>query len=189
MITRENYLQTSIAWLSKHLFEVNGYTVPQVKVSTGLPGGRGGKKAIGQHWSPQASTDQVGSIFISPTIDDTHQVLAVLVHELVHAVVGNEFKHGAVFSKCAKAVGLEGKMTCTTAGEYLTRSLKSLVEAHGTYPHSRLNLADSPIKKQTTRMVKMECPECGYIARTSQKNIEEHGPVQCPCNNEPMEVV
>jgi hypothetical protein len=34
--------------------------------------------------------------------------------------------------------------------------------------------------KQNTRMLKCECPMCGYIARTSQKWIDEVGPPHCP---------
>lgn len=187
MITRENYLQSAILKLQSGVFKRAGITIPEVKVSTGLPGGRGGKKAIGQHWHPGASTDNVGSIFISPVIDETYQVLGTLVHELIHAAIGNENGHNKVFGAAAKLVGLVGKLTSTTAGPELLEFLKVEVVAHiGAYPHSRLNLKENPIKKQTTRMVKMECPECGYIARTSAKNIAEHGPVVCPCNNEPM---
>lgn len=189
MITRENYLQSAIELLSIGLFKRNGLTIPTVKVSTGLPGGRGGKKAIGQHWAPHASIDNVGSIFISPVIDETYLILSVLVHELVHASVGNEFKHGPVFTKAAKSVGLTGKMTATVASNELLDVLRDeVVSKIGVYPHAKLNISLSPIKKQASRMIKMECISCGYIARTSQTNLNDHGPVLCPCNNEPMEV-
>jgi len=157
---------------------------PIVKISVGLPYGRGGKKAIGQHWAPEASDDRKGTIFISPTIDDAIEVLGVLVHELVHAVVGNEAKHGPAFRTVATAVGLEGKMTATVAGAELVKELKAIVERIGEYPHAKLNLAMHPIKKQTTRMIKMECPECEYIARASRKVILELGAAICPgCGN------
>ena len=120
----------------------------------------------------------------SVIVDDINDVLAVLVHELVHAVVGNKAGHGPLFRKCALAVGLEGKMKSTTASPALKLRLNALAETLGVYPHGKLNLSGR--KKQSTRMVKMECPRCGYIARTSQKNIDEHGPVICPCNGEAM---
>lgn len=164
--------------------------MPALRVSVGLPYGRDSKKAIGQHWHPKASDDKLGSIFISPTIVDTVEVLATLVHEMVHGCVGNEAKHNKTFRKCALAVGLEGKMTATNPGKELTEYFKKIImKKIGQYPHSRLNVAiGSPVKKQTTRMVKMQCRDCEYIARTSMTNILSHGPVLCPCNEKPMTV-
>lgn len=185
---RELWLLKAIETHLRKLFKQHGSDLPEVKVSVGLPSGRGSKKAIGQHWSPEASDDRKGTIFISPTIDDSVEVLGVLVHELVHAVVGNKAKHGPVFRAVAVAVGLEGKMTATVPGENLRKVLEGVVERLGKYPHAKLNLEMNPIKKQTTRMIKMECPECGYIARASRKVLSEMGPALCPCNEEAMRV-
>lgn len=181
------------AWLTKainshlvKLFKQSGYTIPPVKVSVGFPGGRGSQKAIGQHWVPEASEDKKGSIFISPVIDDTLEVLGVLVHELVHAAVGNKHGHGPVFKRCALALGLTGNMRSTEIGPKLTKELKKIIRQNGRYPHAKLNLKLAPIKKQTTRMIKMECEECGYIARASRTLILVKGATLCPCNRMPM---
>ncbi|MEX3924422.1 transcription elongation protein SprT [Paraburkholderia sp. BR10936] len=40
--------------------------------------------------------------------------------------------------------------------------------------------ANNKAPKQSTRMIKCECPMCHYIARTSQKWIDEVGPPHCP---------
>ncbi len=183
---RELWLLKAIDTHLAKLFKHNGFTFPEVKVSVGLPYGRGGKKVIGQHWHPDASDDKKGSIFISPTINDSSLVLATLVHELVHASVGNQAKHGPAFRAVATKVGLEGKMTECGAGPALKETLNKIIARMGSYPHAKLNLSMNPIKKQTTRMIKMECPECGYIARASRKLILESGPTLCPCNKEPM---
>ena len=126
-MTREEWLQKAITLVSAHKFKPNGYAVPKLRVSVGLPYGRGSKKAIGQHWHPKASDDKIGSIFISPTINDSIEVLATLVHEVVHGAVGNEAKHGPIFKKCALAVGLEGKMQATTASEELKKYFKKTI--------------------------------------------------------------
>lgn len=188
-MTREEWLQKAITLCAAHKFKPAGYKVPNLRVSVGLPYGRGSKKAIGQHWHPKASEDKVGSIFISPTINDTVQVLGTLVHEIVHGAVGNEAKHGPLFRKCAIAVGLEGKMTHTTAGADLVKYFKKIImKKIGKYPHSKMNIETGrPDKKQTTRMIKMEC-ECGYKCRASLTSIMENGPVICPHNMEPMTV-
>ncbi len=184
--SREDWLQKAIAICATDRFK--DYTVPKLRVSVGLPYGRDSKKAIGQHWHPKASEDNVGSVFISPTIVDSVEVLATLVHEMVHGVVGNEAKHGIKFRHCAVAAGLEGKMTHTVPGDELIKYFKKTVLTKiGKYPHSRLNIAEGrPTKKQGTRMIKMECPKCEYKCRASMTKILEIGPVICPCSMEPM---
>lgn len=189
-MTREEWLVKAIELMTKQKFNTIGYKVPLLRVSVGLPYGRGSKKAIGQHWHPKASDDKVGSIFISPTINDTCEVLGTLAHEVVHGVVGNEAKHGKLFRLCAEAIGLEGKMTSTNAGPELVKYFKKeLIKKLGEYPHSRLNIIEGrPTKKQTTRMIKMFCTECGYKCRAAITKILERGPVICPCNLEAMEI-
>ena len=106
---------------------------------------------------------------------------------MVHAAVGNKAGHGAVFKRCALKVGLAGKMRSTTVGPELKPVLETLVATLGAYPHAKLNLGMGR-KKQSTRMVKQCCEGCEYIVRSSQKCIDEHGPVICPSCNNPMEV-
>lgn len=183
---REAWLQHAAEHLSKSLFK---QPVPQCRISVGFPGGGSPRKRIGEHWSPESSEDKLGSIFISPVLDDAKQVLAVLVHEMVHACVGTKAGHGPAFRKCALSVGLEGKMRSTEASKELNERFEALIrDDFGPYPHRKLNLKASPIKKQTTRMIKMTCHDCGYIARASLSSIKMFGPVICPCNKEPMEV-
>lgn len=188
--TRELWLQKAITICTEKLFKRHGYEVPAVKVSVGFPGGGNARTRIGEHWHPEASDDKLGSIFISPTLDELDTVLGVLIHELVHAAVGNAAGHGPIFKKCALAVGLTGKMRSTVAGEELKSTFFPSITAEiGECPHRKLNLGMRPTKKQTTRMIKCECMECGYIARTSKTNIENFGTPLCPCNRESMEVV
>lgn len=185
-LTREEWLNKAVQNFRADLFKRNGYKIPKVKVSVGFPSTRV-RKVIGQHWAPEASSDKVGSIFISPTLANGLKALDVLVHELVHASVGNKAGHGPAFKRCALAVGLEGKMRSTTASKELKKELRALIKKIGKYPHAELKLGDGPIKKQGTRMKKMSCPECGYIVRASTSAILAYGPVLCPCNKKPME--
>lgn len=190
-LTREQWLQNAVVEMEP-LFKKNGYKVPAVRVSCGWPisGGRGTKKgvAIGECWDKSAASDKVAQIFVSPRIKDEVEpcgVLATLVHEVVHAVVGNKEKHNKVFGKCARSVGLEGKLTHTSAGAELTEAMKAWVKKLGPYPHATLNPAKRPTKKQSTRMIKCECTACGYVVRTSAKWLAVGAPI-CPCNEESM---
>ncbi len=183
---REEWLTKAIKKFETDLFKAHGYKVPKVKVSVGLPYGRGSKKAVAQHWIPAASADGLGSIFISPTVDDGVEVLGTLIHEMCHAAVGNECGHGKIFKKCALAVGLEGKMKSTTSSKELVSSIKKLIKDIGPYPHARLDLGQRPTKKQTTRMLKLQCIGCGFVCRATITKIIEVGPPLCACNKEPM---
>jgi hypothetical protein len=96
--------------------------------------------------------------------------------------VGIDCKHRGPFPKAARAIGLEGKMTATVAGETLKTRLRGLIEQLGEYPHARLIASNRP-KTQGTRMILLRCPDCGYQVRTTQKWIEVGLPV-CPCGTE-----
>lgn len=188
MQTREEWLQAATHTIRDWFaFADESYIVPaQLRISVGFPfGGRGGKlKRIGECWSPDASADATTEIFVSPEIGDGLEALAVLVHELVHSVVGLKAKHGIAFKHCASAMGLEGKMTATVAGAALKERLNTLMGTLGAYPHAALTPSKSGRKKQGTRLVKCVCPSCGYTARTTAKWLET-GPLVCgPCQEE-----
>ena len=188
--TREAWLESGVIELAARLFKRVGYEVPEkIKVSCSWPhknGTAARQTRVGECWSPVASAAGNHEIMISHLIDDSLEVLSVLTHEVVHAVVGVEAGHKAAFRRCALAVGLTGKMTATTAGDELQAELKRIIETLGEYPHARLNPELSGRKKQTTRLVKVQCPDCGYAARVTRRWLDEVGAPICPCNNTPM---
>ena len=186
---RETWLLAAVDLLTKKLFKPKGYKMPKVRVACGWPSARGlaaKNRTIGQCWSKRASADKATEIFISPFLvhktTDTWGVVPTLVHELCHASVGVEEKHGKVFGDCARAVGLEGKLTATHAGKDLMALTKTLHKKLGPYPHAKLDAKKSPVKKQTTRLIKCECGECGYVCRTTRKWLEDVGAPLCPAH-------
>lgn len=185
--TREEWLRTAVAQLREDVFEPLGFTVPEVRVSVGWPGGRGPKQnTIGQCWHPEQSSDGIGQIFISPVVSDPVEVLATLVHELVHAInhVNGESGHRGPFKSIAERVGLEGKMTSTHAGEALTEKLSEIAEVLGTYPHAAINLESKP-KVQKTYLLRYVSPEePDYFLRITQTKIDEYGAPRDPWGNE-----
>ena len=70
----------------------------------------------------------------------------------------------------AKGLGLEGKMTATIEGAAFKRLAEPILDAIGPYPHAELHAMTNGRKKQVARLVKCECPECGYVARASPGN-------------------
>lgn len=71
-------------------------------------------------------------------------------------------------------------------------SLKAKLEAIqklGDYPHAKLDYTKQ-IKKQSTRMIKVECSECEFSYRTSRKNIELMRNSTCnSCGESTLEIV
>lgn len=180
--TREQWLERGVTSL-REMFKQRGYDLPtNVKASCGFPS-RGAlslrKRSIGQCWDSKASEAAVFETFISPLLSDQLEVLAVLAHECVHATVGTKCGHKGAFKHCAKAIGLEGKMTETIPGDAFKHYADKALAELGSYPHGKLNPAIFG-KKQGTRMIKCACKTCGYTARLARKWLDEAGAPICP---------
>ena len=165
-------------------------TVPdKLRASCGWPSKSGlakKKRRIGEAWSAKCSGDETFEIFISPVLKDGRPVLATLVHEIVHCAVGVEAGHKGPFKRIALAIGLEGKMTETVAGEGLLKRIDEIIAQVGPYPHAELRSSNAD-KKQTCRQLKVICKECGCICRMSRKVIDEVGCPTCACGGEMAE--
>lgn len=172
-LTREQWLRGAVDLLNERVFKPAGYETPSdVKVSCGWPsaGGVGSRQAtIGQCFNRASSSNGVNEIFISPRLSDPIKCLDVLAHELVHAIDDCKSGHKGEFRKMATAIGLEGKMTSTVAGEELAKRLNAISEFLGEYPHGELSANG---KKQGTRMKKIACDSCDFAFRASQKQID-----------------
>lgn len=182
-MTREDWLLRAVEELRPLLAE-HGAELPAVRVSCGFPrGSRGkGQHAIGQCWYASCSADETHEVFISPELADPARVLDVLAHELVHAALPPGTGHNKVFTRLARAIGLDGKPTATVAGELFTAWATEPLKRLGDYPHAQLTPGaggGSGPKKQGTRMLKLACPGCGMVIRTTRKWIEEVGPPFC----------
>lgn len=179
---REEWLYEGVKELTPLFSNLNKKIPDNLRVSCGFPSRNpfgSGRRVIGECWNPLASADGSHEVFISPTIADSLEVLATLVHELVHATVGTEAKHTGMFKVVAVALGLEGKMTATVAGPRLTPELQDIHKKLKDYPHTPLNKIVK-VKKESS-IVKIECG-CGYRFSISKKVVEEFGlPPECVC--------
>lgn len=188
-ITREAWLLSAVEKLIPVLEQAGAANIRNRKfqVSVSFPS-KSIRKRIGECWADRASQcGGINNLLISPVLDDAVEVLGVIAHELVHADDNGESGHNGHFRKVATALGLTGKMTATVVGESLKPILEDILTELGAYPHVKLNLGS--VRKQTTRMLKVECKddacEChdengnGYTVRTTQKWIEIGTPT-CP---------
>ena len=192
-MTREDWLLSAASALKTEVLAPKELELPKVSVSVGWP--RGSKTSIGQCWDKKAAADEeTFSVFISPILTDSVQVLGVLLHELLHASLGLEVSHGAPFKKAMKAVGLSGKATATEVaeGSELYKTLATLSEELGPYPHVALragsNEGEGKEKKKKGGWVRLQSPqEPKYTVVVSPKNIEAFGLPQDPWGNEMVE--
>jgi hypothetical protein len=186
--TREQWLQDAAKMARKELFEPNGYTTPPIQISVGFPlGTKKGvakNKTIGQCFPDSWAADKMHHIFLTPELDEPIKTLGVLIHEMVHATVGNKEGHNKVFKKCALLVGLEGKMTATSESTGLVRTLDLWMKKLGPFPHGKINLVGKP--KQKSRQILVYChSNCTDLkVRLAQKWIDEDMTPLCPvCQN------
>jgi hypothetical protein len=158
--------------------------VPDIKqyaVSCGFPrgGGGGGGTPIGQAWSAESSTAERKEMFISPLLDDPIEVLATLLHELVHVTIGNKEKHGKKFKELAREqLGLAGKLTATFCDPQsdLHVSLTAVSKKLGPYPHAKMVIIKkTPHRASWVRYVS-ESPDMGkYKITVSPLQVDNHG--------------
>lgn len=184
--TREQWLVAATEAL-RPLIKSAGYTIPKVRVSCGFPvtGGtrrKNGGMTIGQCLM-NCSADGHQAIFIHPVqdqpiTDEGRGVLETLLHELLHACLPPDAGHKKPFARACKAVGLEGKPTQTVAGAKLIKTLREIADKLGTYPHASVEWTG---KKQSTRLLKVVCTQCGCVVRMTAKWIDEVGTPICGC--------
>ena len=179
-ITREEWLNQLTDEYLRPLFAKNGYTIPtNIRLSCSLPSSRAfaKKKVVGECWYPEASGDGTHEIFCSPTEADSQEVAGTLIHELVHATVGKEAKHGKPFRDCALRVGLEGKMVSTTSSKELIEFLEPAILELGAYPHAKLDYNSR--KKQRSRNVLVSCEPCGFKTRAARSQLSHPNLQSC----------
>ena len=171
-LTREEWL-TNAAELMAPLFISAGVTPKPVRISVGFPANKrtGKGKVIGEcHYM---ATDGIPQVFIHPSLTDGDMgPLPTLAHELAHAYLEVGTGHRGKFVQLVKALGLAGKPTSTRAGEAFNTDMQGIADVLGEYPHAALDTSD--IKKQGTRMIKVECDECGMTGRYASKWIHLH---------------
>lgn len=188
METREAYL-TSLIEKLRPVFLASGYPLPEgvtLRVSCSFPSRRAlsSQPTVGQCWGGEATEDGSVHLLISPVLSDPVEIAATLVHELVHAAIGVDAKHGPLFTRAMKAVGLEGKPTHTVASETLKVDLQRLVDSLGDYPHAAIKPKALESKRQTNRQLKVSCSQDDYILRGAKKTLVEKGIPNCPvCGN------
>lgn len=181
MTTREEWLNEAAVHLNKIIAEKAGLKPAKtVLVSCGWPRKERGGQVLGT-CTPAKAGNGANHIFVTPRIKGSVEVLSVLLHELIHAADDCANQHKGAFRKAHKAVGFIDKPTTSVPGKELTATLRALAKELGAYPHRALNPVD--LKKQSTRMLKVECPECGCLVRMTRTWLDKTGTPTCACGS------
>ena len=171
--TREAWLQDAAGELTP-VIEAGGLAVPlALRVACGFPSTYRRSGALGETFTPKDSADRTTEVLISPTVDAPHNVLLVLLRQLVEATALTRVNREAV---CG-SIGLDPQKPnlYPTGNVSLLDRLDAIADSLGAYPHAALSLADRP--KAATRLLKAVCPTCGYTIRLTAKWTAKGMPV------------
>lgn len=182
--TREEWLNAFLDAARPHFERVGNPLPKKVRASIGFTSGGMRGRSIGECWSTLSSADGHFEIFLRPSLNDDARVADVLTHEAVHAAVGLAAKHGPKFKRCAIALGLEGKMTATVAGDGWRAWALPILADLGPMPGAPLSEFHSGKPKQTTRLIKCECNACDFSFRTTRKHLDANPEgLRCPSHD------
>jgi hypothetical protein len=194
LLNREAWLNEIGAKLTPVIEEAAGLVygdkrkMPKWTATVGFPS-RGAlslkKRVIGQCWPGMKGKDGGHQLFISPVIHENIEVVATMAHEMVHAIDNCEHHHKGPFVRMVKAIGLIGKPTATEAGPEFIELIKPFIKEVKKFPHTPI-VANPKFKAQTTRLLKVNCEQCGYVVRVTKKWVEEAGTPICPTDKVPM---
>lgn len=194
-MTREEWLNKAVQKLAPR-FVPYGKLPEKLHIITSFPNRKSKHGILGVCYPSTYSKDKGIYITISPGqgTGDEVEVLATIVHEMIHAVnfTKGEKGHGKCFKKIAEPLGLEGKMTATVAGKKLEEELKEVAKALGPYPHIQMlnPKKDNPNPKKNGGTIVFISPEIeGYRIYIAPKWLDEFGPPLCPVSKKPMEAL
>ena len=113
-----------------------------------------------------------------PTVALPAQVFPLLLAQALHSLPGAMSRESVTWREACIDAGLapaDEHWRSVEAGEDCWNTFGAAIEALGPYPHAEI--AAGVKKIQQTRMLKLRCPACGYIVRTTAKWLQTGLPV------------
>ncbi len=177
---REAWFKAAVVALEARVFKPAGYELPRLRVGVGWPVGNR-VKVGGQCFNKEDSMDQTYEIFISPKSFEPLVILGTIIHELSHTLAGVKAAHKKPFIEVMRAVGMLAPFTQSIVSDDLRPVLDGIVTKLGPYPHAALRIKAKGEAKGS-RLLKVQCPRCGYVARITRKWLDVAGPPICPAD-------
>lgn len=173
-MNRETWLKEladrAIPYISQHF----QYTEEEVAVrlSCGFPATQGKRKKVTASLIPPTNSEEFNAeVFVTPEIDTVEEVAHAVLPLLVAVVIG-DYKQGNTYRNACHALHLN------TDGNRLPSWALNILDQLPAYPHASITLPE--VKKQTTRLLKVACLPCNYIARVSRATLDRLGTPVCP---------
>ena len=163
--------QTREEWLTAALSLVRAQVpgiASRIRVTCGFPSTFTRSGTLAECWPDQSSADGTWEIMVSPTVADPGAVFVLLLGQALHTLPGAASTGSVTWRDACANAGL------APTGEdwktlQATEDLGDLfaIQNLGPYPHAEIVTGSK--KVQTTRMLKLTCPTCGYVIRTTGK--------------------
>lgn len=181
-LTRQQWLDAFIA-IARPIFARVGRPLPGNVRAAICPPHRSKQRTVGLCWSDAVSEDRGREIWITAAETDPVRVAGILVHELCHAALPHEVKHGKEFRELATRLGLVGPMTATTEGALFKTFWGPHLSVLGPLQAGRF-LAGTAVDfrvQRTPKAKNVSCPHCGFTAKVLVKQMEL-GRLTCPAH-------
>ncbi|MEP0068982.1 hypothetical protein [Pyruvatibacter sp.] len=176
--TREKWLNDLAHAMSKWFVDL-GFPLPEAQVQTAFPSSGKRTRRISESWQRDGQEQFV--VVVRPDAEKATEVAAALAFQLCQIAAGQRDEHGLLFKHLAISIGLSGHRKEDSPGALFKELAAPLLKKLGPLPKSTIKLSQAdPQKTQPTRLRKVSCLECGYVARVSRKWLDKVGPPHCP---------
>ncbi len=176
--TREEWLKKA-ANLMSSWYDDLGFPLPKYEIQSGFPSSGQRSNTVAESWTHDNGASFV--LIVRPDQNDSLTVGAAIAQQLCSIAAGPKDQFGHLFQHLAISIGLRGKKFETPPGQVFKELFRPIEKTIGSIPESE-TMTQNYVRsgKQTTRLIKVSCNECGYVARVSRKWIEKVGPPLCP---------
>lgn len=176
--TREEWLTVVVeamgAW-----FAALGHPLPVLRISEGFPstGQRG--REVTEAWSDDEGASF--TIVVRPDFTDPARLAAGLAYRMAQIAAGSAADNRRIFRHIAISIGLSGRRVESAPKALFRELVRPVLGAAGPLPPPKATLSSSNSRgKQSSRLLKVSCPQCGYVVRVARKWLVDRGPPHCP---------
>tara|TARA_R110000868_G_scaffold26913_1_gene103035 strand:- start:832 stop:1422 length:591 start_codon:yes stop_codon:yes gene_type:complete len=173
--TREEWLNAALALVRAQVPAIGSQ---RIRITCGFPSTYTRSGTLAECWPSDASKDNTWEVMISPTVALPVEVFTLVAGMALHTVPGGASRTSNSYRAACMDIGLapadESWRTLLATDDFWS-TFGDALEDLGPYPHAEVMAAQK--KTQSTRMLKLTCPLCGYTLRTSAKWIAQGLPV------------
>ena len=174
--------QTREEWLTAALYlvraQVPSIGTQRIRITCGFPSTYTRSGTLAECWPSDASKDGTWEVMVSPTVALPVEVFVLVAAQALHTVPGGASRTSNSYRTACMELGLaptDETWKGLMATDDFWATFGDALEDLGPYPHAEVMAAKKAT--QTTRMLKLVCPLCGYTIRTSGKWIATGLPV------------